>query len=368
MLNVKEARKTILSVKNLKVHFNTRRGVVKALNDVNFSIYEGESYGLVGETGCGKSVTALSILGLVPFPGEIVSGEISFMGESLLQKSENDMRKIRGSGISMIFQDPTTYLNPVFSIGDLLTSVILLHLTESADMLREEIRLLKNKPQMNEELIDKLKGVDDNPKNLSKSVLKKLARAKAIDILKLVKLADVEKLLNQYPHELSGGMRQRVLIAMMLSCNPKLVIADEATTNLDVTIKAQILELLRDLRNRLNSSFLVITHDLGVVAEVCDKVSVMYAGVIVETADVRNFFKNPIHPYTKGLLKCIPRINKDVERLEVIHGTIPHLISPPSGCRFHPRCPNVEDICGKEKPKLIEVEPDHFVACHRWSE
>ena len=367
-------RDIILSLRDVQVHFSTRRGVVKALDGINLNIYNGDIFGLVGETGCGKSVTAFSILNLVPSPGEIVNGEVWFKGEDLLRKSANEIRKIRGAGISMVFQDPMTYLNPVFTIGDQLTAVILLYIGLSGAAIEREIQWMKARLQEEslpqheswklKDLISKLEAKKDNPDKLPKSVLKQLATNKVVYTLKLVRMPDAERVMHEYPHELSGGMRQRVMIAMMLSCNPELLIADEATTNLDVTIQAQILELIRDLRDRVGCSFLIITHDFGIVAETCEKIAVMYAGNIVEVAKTRDLFHNPRHPYTEALLKCIPKLSSDVEKLEVIQGNVPDLINPPSGCRFNPRCLLTTDICRKEKPKLIEVESKHFVACH----
>lgn len=318
----------ILSVRNLKTYFYTYAGVVKALEDVNLDVYKGESVGLVGETGCGKSVTALSILRLIDFPGKIVEGEILFKGEDLLKKGDKEMQEIRGKQIAIIFQDPMTYINPVYTIGEQLSDVILHH--------------------------QELQGRD----------AKKVALRRAIDLLKLVKMPDPERVVTQYPHELSGGMRQRVLVAMALSCNPELLIADEGTTFLDVTVQAQIFSLLNEITGKTGASTIIITHDLGIVAENCEKVAIMYAGNIVEYAEKVELFDNPLHPYTKGLLKAIPKIHRSVERLDSIPGSVPDLINPPFGCRFHPRCQYVEEICKREKPERIEVEPGHFVLCH----
>jgi oligopeptide/dipeptide ABC transporter ATP-binding protein len=320
----------LLSIRNLRVDFYTYAGVVKALNGVDLDIMKGETLGVVGETGCGKSVTARAITLLVPPPGKITKGAIWYQGDDLVTKSEEEMRHIRGKKISMVFQDPMTYLNPLYTIGEQIAEVILLH---------QDV-------------------------NGSKSQRKKKALDSVVQALRMVNLPDPEKVVHQYPHELSGGMRQRAIIAMALACNPDLLIADEPTTALDVTIRAQILELLMQLKQRLNMTILMITHDMGTVARTCDRVAVMYAGNIVELAQTRSLFKNPKHPYTVGLLKSIPKIVEETRELASIPGSVPDLISPPSGCRFHPRCSYVRDICLEEEPKLIEIEPAHHVMCH----
>lgn len=314
--------KELLSIENLYVNFRTLWGLVKVLNGVNLKIYEGEVFGLVGETGCGKSVTAMSILRLLPSNAEI-SGKIIFKGKDLLKKSEEEMRKIRGKEISIIFQDPMTSLNPLFKIKEQMIDIITTH----------------NKIDTEE------------------------AYKKAKELLREVGLPDVNRILNSYPHELSGGMRQRVMIAMALSSNPSLLIADEPTTALDVTIQKQILDLILNLKEELGFSVLLITHDLGVVAESCDRVGVMYAGNIVEIADTEELFENPLHPYTQGLLSVIPdpRYKK---HLKPLRGQVPSLISPPRGCRFNPRCEFVRDKCKLKKPTLVEYKESHFVACH----
>ncbi|RLF99896.1 ABC transporter ATP-binding protein, partial [Thermococci archaeon] len=289
----------LLKVKDLKTYFYTYEGVVKALEGINLDIYKGESLGLVGETGCGKSVTALSIMRLIQWPpGKIIDGEIILDGKDLLKIPEEEMRKIRGSDISMIFQEPMSSLNPVFTIGSQISEAITLH----------------------------------------QEVDKKEAEKRSLDMLDLVGMPDAEKVMKQYPHELSGGMQQRAMIAMALSCKPKLLIADEPTTALDVTVQAQILDLIQKVNKEIDSSMLLITHDLGVVAQVCSRVAVMYAGYIVEIGTAKQIFKNPYHPYTKGLMHAIPKIHVETKRLEVIRGVVPNLITPPSGCRFHPRC------------------------------
>lgn len=318
----------MLEVKNLKTYFYTEDGVVPAVDGVDFALDKGDTLGIVGESGCGKSVTSLSIMRLIQSPpGKIVEGDVVFEGESLLSKTEAEMRHIRGNFISMIFQEPMTSLNPVFTIGDQIMEAIILH----------------------------------------QGVRKAEARKKTIDMLKLVGIPSAERRVDEYPHQMSGGMRQRVMIAMALSCNPKLLIADEPTTALDVTIQAQILDLMRQLRDQLGTSIMLITHDLGVIAELVSRVVVMYCGKIVEGADVKTIFHNPQHPYTLGLLGSIPKVNENRERLQVIEGVVPNPYHMPSGCRFHPRCAYVKDICIKEEPRLVEVEPGHQVRCWRYN-
>ncbi len=324
----------LLKVEDLHTYFYTYEGVVKAVDGVSFDIKKGEIFGLVGETGCGKSVTALSIIGLIDEPGKIVSGKIIYKGKNLLEMSEEEKRKIRGKEISMIFQEPMTALNPVYTIGDQIIELLLLH--------EEGIANIKKAPKE----------------------LREKKRKKAIEMLRLVRMPDPERTIDSYPHELSGGMRQRAMIAMMLATKPSLLIADEPTTALDVTVQAQILNILMDMRDKLGISILLITHDLSVIAEVTDRVGVMYAGNIVEIADTFTLFKNPRHPYTVGLLEAIPKITEKKEELKHIRGSVPNLIYPPPGCRFHPRCDYMKPICKKEKPKLVEIEPGHFVACH----
>lgn len=314
----------LLDIEELKTHFFTDDGVVKAVDEVSFSIGHEETFGLVGESGCGKSVTALSIIRLISWPpGRIVGGKILFEGEDLVQKSEKEMQKIRGCKISMIFQEPMTSLDPVFTVGNEIMEVIQIH-----------------------------QGLD-----------KEEAKKKAADMLKIVGISDAERRLKDYPHQLSGGMRQRVMIAMALSCNPKLLIADEPTTALDVTIQAQILRLMDQLKEDFAASVLLITHDLGVIAEQCKNVGVMYAGEIVEIGSVEVIFENPLHPYTVGLNRAIPRLDVDTDKLQIIEGNVPDLIEIPSGCRFHPRCPYAMDICKREHPYITERENHHLARC-----
>lgn len=320
-------KRKILEVKDLHVHFYTYAGVVKAISGVSFEIYEGETFCLVGETGCGKSVTSRAITKLIESPGKIVKGQVLFYRDGspidLLKLSDEELRRIRGREIAYIFQDPTAALDPLYSVGYQIAETMVAHNTAT---WKEAFR-------------------------------------RAVDILKSVLIPDPEKRVKNYPHELSGGMKQRVVIGISLSNKPKLLIADEPTTAVDVTIQAQILDLLRKLRQEEKMTLLLITHNMGVVAEMCDRVAVMYAGKIVEIGTVHQIFKNPQHPYTKGLLKAVPNPLIKIEKLESIPGTVPNLIFPPSGCRFHPRCPRKLDICDKKEPPLIEVERDHYVAC-----
>lgn len=319
-----ESRETILEVKNLKTYFHTKRGVSKAVDGIDFSLKKGETLGIVGESGCGKSITSLSILRLIPTPpGKIEGGEVLFKGRDLVTLSDSEMRKIRGNEISMIFQEPMTSLNPVIPVGEQIAEAIRLH------------------QKMN----------------------KKEARAKAVDMLKLVGIPSPEKRAKQEPFQLSGGMRQRVMIAMALSCNPEVLIADEPTTALDVTIQAQILELIKDLQAKLGMGVIMITHDLGVVAETCNTVAVMYAGNIVEYALTQNLFDDPKHPYTRGLLASLPKIDEDKDELYTIEGSVPSSYSMPEGCRFASRCPFAEAICHQKQPKLLEHQDGSKVRC-----
>lgn len=314
----------LLKINDLKTFFFTHRGTVRAVDGISFSIKRGETLGIVGESGCGKSVTALSIMRLISNPpGRIVNGEIHFEGKDLLSLSEKQMRDIRGRKISMIFQEPMTSLDPVFTIGHEIMETLQIHQ-----------RLKKGE-----------------------------AREKTIEVLNIVGMPDADKRVDSYPHELSGGMKQRAMIAMALSCRPTLLIADEPTTALDVTIQAQILRLINDLK-KIAASVMLITHDLGVVAEMCDFVAVMYAGHIVEYSDVGTIFRNPLHPYTKGLNKSIPRLDLDVKRLETIKGLVPNLIDLPAGCPFYPRCDFSFDKCRRQMPDLKEAEENHFMKCY----
>ncbi|MDD4503442.1 MAG: ABC transporter ATP-binding protein [Clostridiaceae bacterium] len=314
----------LLSVKDLAITFNSKEGMVRAVDGISFNLMEGEIFALVGESGCGKSTTALGLMRLIPEPGKINQGEIIFEGQDLMKLKEKEMPSIRGKSIGMIFQNPLDSLNPVYSIGR----------------------------QVAEGLV-----IDKMPK--------REAWEKAIEVFGDVKISDAHQRVGNFPHELSGGMRQRVMIGMMLSRNPKLLIADEPTTALDVTIQAQILELLKELRAKLNTSILVITHDFGIVAEIADRVGVMYAGKMVEIGDVYEIFENPIHPYTKLLMKALPRITKSQGRLETIPGSVPDLTNPPDGCRFYNRCPVAKEICASQEPAFFEVKKGHICACHK---
>ncbi|MDR2569242.1 MAG: ABC transporter ATP-binding protein [Oscillospiraceae bacterium] len=315
-------KEKLLNIEDLTIHYITDDGVVHAVNDLNLSIDRGETVGLVGETGAGKTTTALGIFRLVPNPpGKIMGGKIVLDGEDVVTKKEAEMRKIRGKKVSMIFQDPMTSLNPVIGVGNQIAEVILLHenITAAAAMKKAE------------EMLEKV-GIGAE-------------RAK------------------EYPHQFSGGMRQRVVIAIALACNPELLIADEPTTALDVTIQAQVLELMHELKNEFNTSMIMITHDLGIVAEICDKVAIMYAGSIVEYATKYDLFKNPKHPYTIGLFASIPNIESDEDTLKPIKGLMPDPSNLPSGCPFHPRCDNVMPECSKTVPQNIDVGNNHFVKC-----
>ena len=316
----------LLSVRGLTAHFHTEAGIVKALGDISFSIAAGEVLGLVGETGCGKSVTASCIMRLIPMPpGRIVSGEILFDGRNILALPDDEMRRMRGHDMAMIFQDPMSSLNPVFTTGYQVGEAIVTH-----------------EPQIS----------------------RKTLLGRVLDLFRKVNIADPETSVNRYPHMMSGGMKQRVMIAMALACGPKLLIADEPTTALDVSIQAQILTLIRRLRREEGSSVLLISHDLGVIASMADRVAVMYAGSIAEISRVKDLFDAPQHPYTKGLLGAIPRLDRDQGRLAVIAGTLPNLMDLPRGCKFRERCAEALPVCAEERPALTEIRHGHEVACH----
>jgi len=321
-------KQPLLDVQNLKTYFFTTDGVVKAVDGVDFDVYPGEILGLVGESGCGKSVTSFSILQLVDQPGKIVDGKIFFENTDLLQLDESDMVKKRGDRISMIFQQPQSSLNPVFTVGSQIAEVFQIH---------------------------------------DKNISKKDAWSKAVDLLSLVGIADADSKAFAYPHEMSGGQAQRIMIAMALALEPRLLIADEPTTALDVTIQAQILDLILDLRDKLETSVILITHDLGLIAETADRVAVMYAGRIIEQADVIPLYGEPLHPYTQGLIASVPILGKVKDELAVIPGSVPNLINLPEGCKFAPRClarvENNLEICTEKEPELIEYKPGHRVRC-----
>ncbi len=320
-------KEPLLEVKNLKTYFFTADGVVKAVDGVDFTVDAGEVLGLVGESGCGKSVTSLSIMRLIGFPGKVVEGEIRFDGRKLLELSEKEMVDMRGNRMSMIFQQPQSSLNPVFTVGAQIAEVFQIH-----------------------------SGID-----------KEEAWGKSVDLLRLVGIPDADEKAHAYPHEMSGGQAQRVMIAMALALNPQLLIADEPTTALDVTIQAQILDLMRAIRESMDTAVILITHDLGIIAEMADRVAVMYAGNIVEQADVVKLFKRPLHPYSQGLIASVPVLGMDQSRLAVIPGMVPNLIGLPTGCRFAPRClARVEHdlaICTEIEPDLVPIEFDHAVRC-----
>ena len=314
----------LLKVENLHTTFYTEDGVVPAVDGVSFSLRPGEVMGIVGESGCGKSVASLSVLRVIPDPpGKVNADAITFDGKDLLSLSEKEMRKIRGNDIAMIFQEPMTSLNPVYTIGNQLGEAIKLH-----------------------------QGKNERE-----------AREASIEMLNLVGIPRADKVIGEYPHSLSGGMRQRAMIAMALSCNPKLLIADEPTTALDVTIQAQILELMKDLKEKINTAIIFITHDLGVIAEMAEHVVVMYAGKVVEDTDVYTLFEKPLHPYTVGLINSKPRIEADLDKLESIPGLVPNPLFLPDGCYYNPRCSKVMDICREKEPPEIAVEKDHRVKC-----
>lgn len=314
----------LLNVKSLRTEFRTDKGSLTAVNDVSFYVDNEEIVGLVGESGSGKSVTSLSVLRLLPENGDITSGSILFEGKNLMDMNKSDIRNIRGRDIAMIFQDPMSSLNPVLRVGEQLMECTRLHLNFN----------------------------------------KKQARDHAVNMLKQVGIPVPEDVMNRYPHQLSGGMSQRVMIAMAMSCNPKLLIADEPTTALDVTIQAQVMELMLELKEKNKIGVLLITHDLGVVAEMCDRVMVMYGGRIVEIADVKSLFGNPLHPYTKGLIASVPKMGTNAAELPYIGGTVPDLSQMPPGCKFAPRCPEAIDICHKEEPRLLTINESRLCRCH----
>lgn len=357
-------KQPILEIRNLKLNFYTYRGEVKALDGVDLKLYPEEALALVGESGCGKSVTALAITGLLPENARIVDGEILFNGENLLKKTREEMREFRINECAIVFQDPATYLNPVLKMEVQLKEAILLH----KEALKKAIIAEKKGEKIGyrEFLAMKADTYDFSIKGFraSRRETNKMVKKLIIDILNLVRLPDPERILKAYPHELSGGMKQRTMIAMALARRPSIFLADEITTALDVTIQAQILNLLKELRQKIATSILLITHDLSVAAEIADRIAVMYGGNVVEVASTRTIFKKPLHPYTQMLLKAIPNILNPTEHLESIPGSVPEMINPPPGCRFNPRCPFVMDLCTKVKPRLKEVEKEHEVACY----
>ena len=380
----------LVELEDVITNFYTYEGVVKALNKVSFSVEHGSTFGLVGESGCGKSVTVRSIMRIVQEPGRIEQGKILFFLEDekkneavdLLRQSEAYLQELRGDQISMIFQEPNAALNPIMSIGEQVAESFMFH----------------RKKELGKKILDELNSSDcstlfpfkqclktifrivvNNPdafilRTMSKiplikywdRKLRKEAILQSIDIIAKLGIPNPGRIVDQYPHNLSGGMKQRIVIAIALACNPVLLIADEATSNLDVTIQAQILELLKDLKQKEISSVLLITHDLGIVAETCDRVGVMYAGNLCEVAEVKEIFNNPLHPYTKALLDSVPKLSIEGE-LKSIEGNVPNLVTPPPGCRFHPRCEHVMEACKKVFPPLLEVKEGHQIACHLFS-
>ncbi|MEJ8637208.1 MULTISPECIES: ABC transporter ATP-binding protein [Streptomyces] len=319
----------LLEVRDLHVEFRTRDGVAKAVNGVAYTVFEGETLAVLGESGSGKSVTAQAVMGILDIPpGKITGGEILFRGQDLLTLKEDERQKIRGAGMAMIFQDALSSLNPVLSVGDQLGEMFVVH----------------------------------------RGMKRKAARAKAVELMERVGIPGAKERVGQYPHQFSGGMRQRIMIAMALALEPALIIADEPTTALDVTVQAQVMDLLATLQSELAMGLILITHDLGVVADVADRIAVMYAGRIVETAPVHDIYKAPAHPYTKGLLESIPRLDQKGRELYAIKGLPPNLMDIPPGCAFNPRCPMARDICRRDVPPLYEVSPERRSACHFWEE
>jgi len=362
----------ILKIQDLELRFYTYEGIVEALDKVNLIIKEGETLGIVGETGCGKSVTSLSTMVLVPPPGKIEGGSVFFRRDKnkyidLLKQRDAFLRKVRGNDISMVFQDPKSALNPVFSVKEQISEVLLTHrVKEYCERILKEKkqnffersifkRMLKNPRDSSLKIYSRIPIINRYKRKLAKE-----AQKDVIHLLKEMRLPDPERVAEMYPHQLSGGMAQRVVIAMALACNPKLLIADEPTTNLDVTVEAQILNLIRELKQQFGSTVQYITHDMGVIAEMCDRVAVMYAGTVVELAEVKELFSYSLHPYTSALLASIPRPGKEFRSIE---GVVPGLIDPPKGCRFHPRCSYAMDICRKAKPNFVEARKEHFVSC-----
>ena len=373
----------ILEIKDLVTNFYTYEGVVKALNKISLDIEKGVTFGLVGESGCGKSVAVRSIMRIIQSPGVVESGQVIFHsnGDStdLLKLSEESMRDLRGNQISMIFQEPNSALNPILTIGEQVSESFLFH--QKKDLCAKVLEDLNSpdcktlafwKPYISwvyqiaarNDRAFILKLLDRIPLFKWDRRAKKEALIRSIDIIEKLHVPDAENVAkNSYPHNLSGGLKQRIVIAIALACNPELLISDEATSNLDVTIQAQILELFKELKREIISSIILITHDLGVVAETCERVGVMYAGNLCEVADVEEIFNNPKHPYTKVLLDSVPKISQEGKLLS-IDGNVPNLVTPPPGCRFHPRCKDAMDVCSRELPETIEIEKDHLVACH----
>lgn len=372
---IPENEQAFLKIENLYLNFAVYQGTVQVLDGIDLELRKGEVLGLVGETGCGKTVTTKSIVRLLEANAIVEKGKITFMGgQNLLDLSEKEMEKIRGRKISMIFQEPMTALNPTMRIGDQVAEGLLLHFRK--DMIKKGLELLEEKKPLLSGLYKKMLEREMSRHN---SVILKIAsripfikgyqqypklvaRRESVETLRTVGMPTPEIIAMEYPYELSGGMRQRVLIAIALVCKPELIIADEPTTAVDVTTQAKILRLILNLREKFGTTILLITHNLGIISEICDRVCVMYAGQIVEVGDVFSIFNQPVHPYTMGLMRAIHNIG-DKSELEEIEGEVPILLTPPPGCRFHPRCPRAINICSKEKPKLAEIKDGHFVSC-----
>jgi peptide/nickel transport system ATP-binding protein len=372
-----------LKVKDLTVRFYTYEGIVKAVEKAKLQLRKGETLGIVGETGSGKSVTALTIMALTPSPGKIEGGDIYFKRSdgrivNILKLSENELIGIRGKEISMIFQEPNAALDPLYKVGDQIAEAIYAHrfkevLGKAIQLLQKDLRTANNSIGIRFELWA-YNRMQKNPASKTISILRRLPiirniitrrlrqviREEIIELLKLMEIPDPERVIDSYPHELSGGMQQRVIIAIALACSPTLLLADEPTTNLDVTVQAQIIDLIMRLKEKIGTSIIYITHDMGVIAEISDRVAVMYAGNVVEVAPVKELFKNPLHPYTKALLESIPRPGSPFKS---IPGNVPNLVNPPSGCRFHPRCRYMMNICRYKTPELVKISEDHYVAC-----
>lgn len=364
-----------LKIEDLYLNFGVYQGTVQVLDGIDMEMKEGEILGLVGETGCGKTVTSKSIIQLLEANAIIERGKITFKGSpNLLEESEEDLQKVRGRRISMIFQEPMTSLNPTMRIGDQVGEGLLLHFRE--DTIKKGLELLAEERGGLSGLYKSLLEREiENPRSIVLKIVSRIpfikgyqqypklaARRESVEILRSVDMPSPERIALAYPHELSGGMRQRVLIAMAIACKPELIIADEPTTAVDVTTQAKLLRLLLRLRDEMNTSILIITHNLGVIAEICDRVCVMYAGQLVEVGSVSDVFKRPLHPYTMGLMGAIHHIG-DKNEPEEIRGNVPILLHPPPGCRFNPRCPRVMDICSEKKPELKEINPGHSVSC-----
>ncbi len=372
-----------LRVKDLIVRFYTYEGIVKAVEKANLQLRKGETLGIVGETGSGKSVTAFTIMALTPPPGRVEGGSVYFRRDNgdvvdMVKLPETDLLKIRGREIAMIFQEPNAALDPLYRVGDQIAEAILAH--RSREMIDKAVKLTERElAQGNGGLGTKLElwaykemlKNDGSPllrvlrrlpvvRSVITRRLRRVVREEIVELLRLMEIPDPERVVDAYPHELSGGMQQRIVIAIALACSPVLLLADEPTTSLDVTVQAQIIDLIMRLKKRFGTSVIYITHDMGVIAEISDRVAVMYAGNVVEVAPVKELFKNPMHPYTKALLEAIPRPGSSFKS---IPGTVPNLVNPPSGCRFHPRCPYAKDVCKRVVPRLVKVSEDHYVAC-----